>query len=75
MIFLGVKVVLPVFSAAKMILVLPGKILTLFLATIGWGFGVCKVCYSHNLAMWINVPKMFFLANCHMDILHHKLKL
>ena len=34
-VFLGVKVVLPVFSAAKIILVFSGKILTLFLATMG----------------------------------------
>ena len=34
-VFLGVKVVLPVFKAAETIPVCPGKILTLFLATIG----------------------------------------
>ena len=34
-VFLGVKVVLPVFRAAENIPVHPGKILTLFFATIG----------------------------------------
>ena len=34
-VFLGVKVVLPVFKAAETIPVHPGKILTLFFATIG----------------------------------------
>ena len=35
MVFLGIKVDLPVFKAAETIPVHPGKILTLFLATIG----------------------------------------
>ena len=35
MVFLGVKVYLPVFNTAETIPVHPGKILTLFLATIG----------------------------------------
>ena len=34
-VFLGVKVVLPVFKVAETIPVCPGKILTLFFATIG----------------------------------------
>ena len=34
-VFLEVKVVLPVFNAAEIIPVCPGRILTLFLATIG----------------------------------------
>ena len=34
-VFLGVKVVLPVYKAAETIPVHPGKILTLFFATIG----------------------------------------
>ena len=35
MVFLGVKVIFPVLSAAEIIPVFPGKILTMFLATIG----------------------------------------
>ena len=35
MVFLEVKVVLPVFNVAEMIPIFPGEILTLFLATIG----------------------------------------
>ena len=35
MAFLGIKVVLPAFSAAEIIAVFPSKILTLFLFTIG----------------------------------------
>ena len=34
-VFLGVKVVLPLFKAAETIPVCPGKILTFFFATIG----------------------------------------
>ena len=41
MVFLGVKVVLPVFIAAEIVLVFSGKILTLFLATMGMKFAAC----------------------------------
>ena len=40
-VFLGVKVVLPVFRAAESILVCPQKILTLFFATIG--IEICRM--------------------------------
>ena len=42
MVFLDVKMVLPVFNAAEIILVLPGKILTFFLATMGM-----EICCIH----------------------------
>ena len=44
MVFLGVNVVLPVFNAAKIILVFPGKILTLFLVTMGM-----EICCMYSL--------------------------
>ena len=43
MVFLGVKVDLLVFNATETIPVHPGRILTLYLATIGMEFAVCKV--------------------------------
>ena len=44
MAFLAVNIVLPAFNAAKIILVFPGKILTLFLATMGM-----EVCFMYSL--------------------------
>ena len=44
MVFLGVKVDLSVFNAAETIPVCPGRILTLFLATIGMEICCIKVC-------------------------------
>ena len=44
MVFLGIKVDLPVFNTAEIILVHPGKILTLFLVTIGM-----EICSMYNL--------------------------
>ena len=72
-VFLGVKVDLLLFKAAETIPVSPGKILTLFLATIGMKICVCKVCSWHNLAMQISVPMMFCLSKYHKDIQSHKL--
>ena len=67
MVSLGVKVDLPVFNAAEIILVHPGRILTLFLVTIGMEFALCKVCSLQNLAMQTSVPKMFCLSKRHSE--------
>ena len=53
MVFLDVKVVLPVFNAAEIIPVFPSKILTLFLTTMGM-----VICCMYNL---------LFALSCHAD--------
>ena len=69
-VFLGVNMVLPVFSAAETIPVHHGKILTLFFATSGM-----EICLQNNPAKLIDVPKMFCLSECHKGIANHKLGL
>ena len=74
-VFLGMKVVLPVFKVAETIPVCPGKILTLFSATIGMEIHCIKVYLWCSPAKLIDVPKMFCLSECHKAIPNHKLKL
>ena len=66
MVFLGVKVVLHVFNAAKRIPVHPSKILTLFLATIGMeiccmkGLLVAYSCHADKCAKDVLPSKMSY---------------